>query len=137
MEMSFASSSDVRNTVESIIRGVFQYLRGNSFPRQIDRKQFLRPEHLAKRFGELAVRDDDDGKSCWPQFPTRIPRIRYDSAMRLYGSDKPDMRIPGSVGPLQRSCSGPSLAKISRLNKLLTLSRTNLWEPLPRWKIPL
>ena len=58
LEMSFVEQDDILNTMEPVIRGLFE---------------------------EFA-----DGKPVTQEFP----RIPYAEALRKYGSDKPDLRIP-------------------------------------------
>ncbi|MFN3550130.1 MAG: aspartate--tRNA ligase [Mesorhizobium sp.] len=58
LEMSFVTQEDVWNTMEPVIRGVFE--------------QFAEGKPVTQAF----------------------PRIPYDTAIRKYGSDKPDLRNP-------------------------------------------
>ena len=60
---------------------------------QIDLEMsFPRREHV---FGVVEKFVEAGFKAAGITLPTPFPRITYDDAMRQYGSDKPDLRLPG------------------------------------------
>jgi aspartyl-tRNA synthetase len=79
LEMSFVTQEDVFNTMEPVIRGVFE---------------------------EFA-----EGKPVTPAFP----RIKYDDAIRLYGSDKPDLRNPIKMAAVTEHFAGSGFKVFARM----------------------
>jgi aspartyl-tRNA synthetase len=79
LEMSFVTQDDVFNTMEPVIRGVFE---------------------------EFA-----EGKPVTQQFR----RIRYDDAVRLYGSDKPDLRNPIEMQAVTPHFAGSGFKVFARM----------------------
>ncbi|SCM75161.1 Aspartate--tRNA ligase [uncultured Pleomorphomonas sp.] len=79
LEMSFVTQDDVFNTMEPVIRGVFE---------------------------EFA-----EGKPVTQQFR----RIRYDDAIRLYGSDKPDLRNPIEMQAVTQHFAGSGFKVFARM----------------------
>src|SRR6201996_2072083 len=70
LEMSFVTQEDVWDTMEPVMRGVFE--------------------------------DFAEGKRVTQKFP----RIPYDTAIRKYGSDKPDLRNPIEIGDVSEHFRG-------------------------------
>ena len=79
LEMSFVTQDDVFNTMEPVIRGVFE---------------------------EFA-----EGKPVTQQFR----RIKYDDAIRLYGSDKPDLRNPIEMQAVTQHFAGSGFKVFARM----------------------
>ncbi len=79
LEMSFVTQEDVFNTMEPVIRGVFE---------------------------EFA-----EGKPVTQQFR----RIKYDDAIRLYGSDKPDLRNPIEMQAVTQHFAGSGFKVFARM----------------------
>ena len=79
LEMSFVTQDDVFNTMEPVIRGVFE---------------------------EFA-----EGKPVTQQFR----RIKYDDAVRLYGSDKPDLRNPIEMQTVTAHFAGSGFKVFARM----------------------
>lgn len=79
LEMSFVTQDDVFNTMEPVIRGVFE---------------------------EFA-----EGKPVTQQFR----RIKYDDAIRLYGSDKPDLRNPIEMQAVTEHFAGSGFKVFARM----------------------
>ncbi len=79
LEMSFVTQDDVFNTMEPVIRGVFE---------------------------EFA-----EGKPVSQQFR----RIKYDDAIRLYGSDKPDLRNPIEMQAVTEHFAGSGFKVFARM----------------------
>lgn len=79
LEMSFVTQDDVFNTMEPVIRGVFE---------------------------EFA-----EGKPVTQQFR----RIKYDDAIRLYGSDKPDLRNPIEMQAVTSHFAGSGFKVFARM----------------------
>ncbi len=79
LEMSFVTQDDVFNTMEPVIRGVFE---------------------------EFA-----EGKPVTQQFR----RIKYDDAVRLYGSDKPDLRNPIEMQAVTEHFAGSGFKVFARM----------------------
>ncbi|MDR3372496.1 MAG: aspartate--tRNA ligase [Ancalomicrobiaceae bacterium] len=79
LEMSFVTQEDVWETMEPIIRGIFE------------------------EFG--------DGKPVTQVFP----RIAYDTAIRMYGSDKPDLRNPIEMQSVTSHFAGSGFKVFARM----------------------
>ncbi|MBB5751447.1 aspartate--tRNA ligase [Prosthecomicrobium pneumaticum] len=79
LEMSFVTQEDVWDTMEPVIRGVFE---------------------------EFA-----DGKPVTQRFP----RIPYDTAIRTYGSDKPDLRNPIEMQAVTGHFAGSGFKVFARM----------------------
>jgi len=79
LEMSFVTQDDVFNTMEPVIRGVFE---------------------------EFA-----EGKPVTQQFR----RIKYDDSIRLYGSDKPDLRNPIEMRAVTEHFAGSGFKVFARM----------------------
>jgi len=79
LEMSFVTQDDVFNTMEPVVRGVFE---------------------------EFA-----EGKPVTQQFR----RIKYDDAIRLYGSDKPDLRNPIEMQAVTQHFAGSGFKVFARM----------------------
>ncbi|CAI9398924.1 Aspartate--tRNA(Asp/Asn) ligase [Pleomorphomonas sp. T1.2MG-36] len=79
LEMSFVTQDDVFNTMEPVIRGVFE---------------------------EFA-----EGKPVTQQFR----RIKYDDSIRLYGSDKPDLRNPIEMQAVTEHFAGSGFKVFARM----------------------
>ncbi|RYG33201.1 MAG: aspartate--tRNA ligase [Burkholderiales bacterium] len=70
LEMSFVTQEDVWDTMEPVLRGVFE--------------EFANGKPVTQKF----------------------PRIPYDTAIRKYGSDKPDLRNPIEMGNVSEAFRG-------------------------------
>jgi aspartyl-tRNA synthetase len=79
LEMSFVTQDDVFNTMEPVVRGVFE---------------------------EFA-----EGKPVTQQFR----RIKYDDSIRLYGSDKPDLRNPIEMQAVTEHFAGSGFKVFARM----------------------
>ena len=88
VEMSFVEQEDVLNTMEPVIRGLFE---------------------------EFA-----DGKPVTQDFP----RIPYKEALRKYGSDKPDLRIPIVMEEVSEHFRGSGFKIFARM---LEESHNEVW----------
>jgi aspartyl-tRNA synthetase len=79
LEMSFVEQEDVWDTMEPVMRGIFE------------------------KFG--------DGKPVTQKFP----RIPYETAIRLYGSDKPDLRNPIEMQGVTEHFAGSGFKVFARM----------------------
>jgi aspartyl-tRNA synthetase len=79
LEMSFVTQEDVWETMEPVVRGIFE------------------------EFGE--------GKPVTQDFP----RIAYDTAIRTYGSDKPDLRNPIEMQSVTQHFAGSGFKVFARM----------------------
>jgi aspartyl-tRNA synthetase len=124
LEMAFADGHDVMNDVEDIFKSAFMSLM-HQLVRRRDQNGVLQTliathhgisqtrlkeiieEQRTSEDGNAEGREaerkgsegsEEEGISIWPHLrKNQFPRITYDTAMRKYGRDKPDLRIPSSV----------------------------------------
>ncbi|KAL1864298.1 aspartate--tRNA ligase msd1 [Diaporthe australafricana] len=86
LEMSFAKGEDVMRLVESVVQRLYD---------QIGTAWNTRPIN-----GALCPVSKEDGITPINEYPPikkEFPRITYQEAMSLHGSDKPDLRIPNKI----------------------------------------
>ncbi|KAH8681954.1 tRNA synthetases class II-domain-containing protein [Xylariales sp. PMI_506] len=97
LEMGFATGKDVMRTVEELISSIFEYLHQSYTPREID--GILHEDHqsIIKRLGGDGRASSDDTNAAYASVEAPFPRIKYQTAMEEFGSDKPDLRIPSRI----------------------------------------
>lgn len=93
--MSFAKGEDVMNLVEALVRNLYSQIQ-SKWCIQEELGGQLYPSD--KGFHNADVQAYPDIEPAGHQGQWSIPRITYQEAMSLYGSDKPDLRVPNKVG---------------------------------------
>lgn len=78
------------NLVESLVKKLHQRIKTH-WCIQESKRQFY---PVDKGLHDAGVQD-------YPDIEPAFPRITYQEAMSLYGSDKPDLRIPNKVCALE------------------------------------
>lgn len=86
LEMAFATPADVQKLMSRVLSQTLAPAFGMIYPK---------PFRLPVKHGEMAyIRSPSDN----PDVPeVSLPSIRYDQAIALYGSDKPDLRMIGHL----------------------------------------
>ncbi|KAK7713274.1 aspartate--tRNA ligase msd1 [Diaporthe eres] len=86
LEMSFSKGEDVMKLVESFVKKVYYSMSESWQTRQVNGALYPAPRS-----------DGITGANEYPAIEAKFPRITYDEAMSLHGSDKPDLRIPNKI----------------------------------------
>lgn len=86
LEMSFAKGEDVMRFIESLVQEVYASISRVWQARQVNGA-------IYPTLKSDAMTDTNE----YPPIEAEFPRITYQEAMALHGSDKPDLRIPNKV----------------------------------------
>ncbi|KAK2597110.1 hypothetical protein N8I77_012978 [Diaporthe amygdali] len=86
LEMSFAKGEDVMRFIESLVQEVYASISRVWQARQVNGA-------IYPTLKSDAMMDTNE----YPPIEAEFPRITYQEAMALHGSDKPDLRIPNTI----------------------------------------
>lgn len=123
LEMSFATGRDVMALVEGLVQHLYAFIRQNWRTR--DMAGQLIPTPASARQDAVVNEDAEHTFAPYPAISpgsegqtdghVPFPRITYEEAMSLYGSDKPDLRIPNKIHRIDNILSTPFKSMISSL----------------------
>ncbi|KAI0126971.1 tRNA synthetases class II-domain-containing protein [Xylariales sp. AK1849] len=115
LEMGFANGHDVMKIVERILRSMFSFLREYKVPRYIDGVRYPTYEALEQRYGGALGSRDQDSSTPFIRIPKHFARLTYQYAMKEFGSDKPDLRIPSSIRRINHIATQSFVSMITKL----------------------
>ncbi|KAK2068201.1 hypothetical protein P8C59_002857 [Phyllachora maydis] len=110
LEMAFATGSDVQELVEKAITKLQNWLNVEWVLHYHDRDLSPFPRN------EMA-RVDKEKTMGWHSIKKSFPHLRYDHAMKKYGTDKPDLRIPFHIRRVEHVLPEHFIRMITNLEK--------------------
>ncbi|ROT43657.1 aspartyl-tRNA synthetase [Sodiomyces alkalinus F11] len=116
LERSFATGETIMGDVEKVVQRAWDAMRGEYVLRD-DGTSFT----PVKRTAQQSLDDNSstpatsDKVSEYPRISTPFPRMTYEDCMTLYGSDKPDLRIPNTILRVDENLSPDFVGMISHL----------------------
>lgn len=113
LEKSFATGQTVMADVETVVQRAWDAMR-DEYVLKDDNTSFM---PVKKRTWQQQSSDDKSPSdiSEYPHISTPFPRMTYDDCMTLYGSDKPDLRIPNTILRVDEKLSRDFVGMISHL----------------------